>query len=73
MTGDSQPGIVRKHLFPAAIADLLPGRKPSNGGRNLHVEMMRSMQGARCGQTLPQHLVPSRADSASMTREQSTT
>jgi hypothetical protein len=54
MTGDPQPGVVGEHLFRAAIGDLLPGREPPDGGRNLHVEIVRGMQRARCGQSLPQ-------------------
>lgn len=58
MTGDPQAGVIGEHLFAAVIGDLLSGREPPESGRNLHVEMVRGVQRARCGQSLPQHLIP---------------
>src|ERR1017187_3970255 len=58
MAGDPQAGVVGKHLFPAVIGDLLSGRESPDGGRDLYVEMVRRVQRARCGQSLPQHVIP---------------
>ena len=73
VAGDPQARIISKHLLAAAIGDLLSGGEPADSGRDLDVEMVRGVQRAGGGQSLPQYLVLSRTDSASTTREQSTT
>src|ERR1700761_2825293 len=57
MADDPQPGVIGQHLCPAEAGDLLPGREPAYGGRDLHIEMVWGVQRAGRGQSLPENVI----------------